>query len=336
MKAHEDGGSLAAALEAYLVGELGADAKVMALEPMADGHAGLTYGFELSRSHAAPAGFVLKVAPRDVRRSGSTDLFRQVRLLRALKDASYPAPAVRWASSNDALLGAQFIVMERLPGQTLIVWEPAPSLFTAGGSIEEMWFSTARLMGQLHGLDWRSSLRDWERPATIENEVERWARLLRHAPQNWRELASPLLEALRRSAPEDEHVGLVHGDLQPGNVLFEQGAPRGVVDWDLAAIAPQGLDIGWLLMIADQGNWTDAWRAKGAPSRDGLIEAYRCSGGTVSSRLEWYQAFAHFRMAAIAGLNLKLHRDGRRVDPTWEKFALSVPLQLERGIAMLN
>jgi len=47
----------------------------------------------------------------------------------------------------------------------------------------------------------------------------------------------------------------------------------------------------------------------------------------------WFQAFSHFRMAAITGLNLKRYRDGRR--PIWENFNVTAPLLRSRAHAML-
>ena len=66
------------------------------------------------------------------------------------------------------------------------------------------------------------------------------------------------------------------------------------------------------------------------------MAAYAQAGGPALAHLGWYQAFAHFRFAAIAGLNLKLHRSGRRVDGIWERFAISVPRLLSAGSKILH
>jgi aminoglycoside phosphotransferase (APT) family kinase protein len=104
----------------------------------------------------------------------------------------------------------------------------------------------------------------------------------------------------------------------------------------LAAIGPQGIDVGWLLLMADLDSWAEGWKPFSPPPRSDLLEAYWNAGGRQRSDLGWFQAFANFRLAAIASLNLKLHRDGRRIDQTWEKFAPSIPVMLRRGKQLLR
>jgi aminoglycoside phosphotransferase (APT) family kinase protein len=327
---------LAPLLQTHLQSLLGVKAQICALSPMADGHAGLTYGFELQSPDKAPEAFILKLAPRGVRRSGSTDVFRQAKLLRSLHAAGYPAPAVPWACSGDEPLGAPFVIMDRLPGRTFIIWDPAPSLVRAPQRMPAMWVETAQAMAKLHRFDWDKVLADWEAPVTLAGELDRWSDLLRHTQDDdWLDLALPLLAALRRSTPTPPAPGLVHGDFQPGNVLFHEGRLTGVIDWDLAAIAPQGIDVGWLLMMADPECWAEGWKPFAPAPRSDLLDAYWNAGGPERAHLGWFQAFAHFRLGAIAGLNLKLHRNGRRHDPIWEKFAPSIPLLLRRGKDLL-
>lgn len=322
---------LADALGRYLA----ADGAVSNFRVMEDGHAGLTFGFTLTGAQSSPRDFILKKAPDGVVRSGSTDIFRQARLLRALNAAGFPAPDAPWAEDGEAILGAPFIVMERLGGRSVIVWDPAPDVLAQFEDAARMWTETARLMGLLHSFAWRRDLAGWEAPTTLPAELERWTRLLRHMEDDVAaRRAHRLAVALRECAPSNPIAGLVHGDLQPGNVLFEHGVASGLIDWDLAAIGPIGMDVGWLLMVADRAGWVDAWRPVGAPCRADILAAYHAAGGDAPVEIDWYQAFSHLRMAAITGLNLKLHRNGKRHDPIWERFALSVPTMLARGLAL--
>ena len=107
--------------------ELSTEARVTHFGVMEDGHAGLTFGFEVSGPAGATAGYVLKVAPSGVARRGNTDVYRQAPLLRALKSCGLPVPEVPWASAGDDVLGTPFIVMERLPGRVFVPWEPHAS-----------------------------------------------------------------------------------------------------------------------------------------------------------------------------------------------------------------
>src|SRR5262249_6868994 len=153
------------------------------------------------------------------------------------------------------------IVMTRLPGQSIIIWEPAPKLFAQFDNPSAPYLETARLMGALHQFDWRPGLNTWEEPTHLQRELERWSRLLRHTEDPHAVASAQHVAArLEQTLPAEAAIGLVHGDLQPGNVLFERGAARGLIDWDLAAIGPTDLDVGWLLMMADPESWAPDWR----------------------------------------------------------------------------
>jgi aminoglycoside phosphotransferase (APT) family kinase protein len=97
--------SLAARLQKLIEIECGAGNHVANLAVMEDGHAGLTFGFDTVNAAGQPLdSYVLKLAPAGVARRGNTDVYRQAPLLRVLKAAGLPVPAVPWASPDgDAL-----------------------------------------------------------------------------------------------------------------------------------------------------------------------------------------------------------------------------------------
>ena len=39
------------------------------------------------------------------------------------------------------------------------------------------------------------------------------------------------------------------GDARPGNILFDGFTPAAVLDWEMAAIAPREVDLGWYVFI---------------------------------------------------------------------------------------
>lgn len=113
--------SLQTQLLALVRQQHGDDSSVRGLRVMEDGHAGLTYGFELlTGKNAAAQGFVLKLGPPGVVRRGSTDIFRQAGLLKVLHEARLPVPRIAWASADEDTLGAPYIVMEQLAGRTFV------------------------------------------------------------------------------------------------------------------------------------------------------------------------------------------------------------------------
>lgn len=328
--------ALSLKLESLVQATRGPLACVRGLHVMEDGHAGLTFGFETLQEGSAPASYILKLAPVGVPRRGSTDVYRQAALLRALHGAGQPVPAIAWASQDEAALGTPFIVMERLPGRVFVPWEPDASFSRDPDCVRVLWVQAIRALAGFHRLNWTDALADWETPYTLASELARWNSLLRHAPDpSWFEAGQKQHRMLDAVRPPDTPIGLVHSDYQPGNVLYEDGRMTGVIDWDLSGIGAQGIDVGWLMMMIDPAAWAEGWRPLAPITRDELLAVYRDAGGTAFDHLEWFQAFAQFRLGAIACLNVKLHRNGRRPDALWERFAPSVSTLFARAQELL-
>jgi aminoglycoside phosphotransferase (APT) family kinase protein len=228
--------------------------------------------------------------------------------------------------------------MERLPGRTFIVWEPHDSFAGLDRErVRSLWLQDIRVLARLHRVDWRTRLKDWETPFTLTGELDRWGSILRHAlDPSWLDAGQRLAKALAEQVPDGDPTGLVHGDFQPGNALYDDGRLTGVIDWDLAGIGAQGCDVGWLLMTVDPAAWAEGWRPVAPVLRDELVDVYRDAGGPALCDLAWYQAFSQFKLGAIACLNVKLHRDGRRHDPLWERFANSIATLFARGLVLMQ
>ena len=303
-------------------------------EVMEDGHAGLTFGFAVA-SASDERRYVLKIAPPGVRRSGNTDVHRQAPLLRALREAGLPVPDVPFADPEETALGSPYIVMDRLPGRTFVIWTPHPE-FTPDQTTA-VWTQTAQALAAIHKFDWRTRLPDWNHHAALEDQTGFWSRILAKSDdEGWKARGAQLAAALEATRPAPGPIGLVHGDYQPGNVLFENGVLTGVIDWELAFIGPQTLDVGWLLMMGDPACWHPDFQPRLGLDRDALLSVYEAARGAPVAHADWFQALACYRMAAISGLNVKLHRSGRRPDPIWDDMAKCVPLQMDRAFALLS
>lgn len=326
--------SLASWLQRMIEAERGAGARVTNFGVMEDGHAGLTFGFDVVGADGASLGsYVLKTAPVGVVRRGNTDVFRQAPLLKALKKSGLPVPEIPWASPDEDQLGTPFIAMERMPGRVFLVWEPHASF--QQDQIRQVWLQAAQVLARVHRVDWRQALPDWESPQPLNEEVGRWAKILRHAEDpKWLAAGSELGALLASRVPDGEPVGVVHGDFQPGNILYDNGRAGGLIDWELASIGSQGLDLGWILMMSDPQAWHPDFQPIAPVTADELIGAYREAGGPAYLNIEWYQALADYRLGAIACLNVKLHRTGKRPDALWERFAPSIPFLFARGIEL--
>ncbi|NYJ08687.1 phosphotransferase family protein [Petropleomorpha daqingensis] len=310
--------------------------RVAGLAPM-PGNAGLSFGFDVVDGDGAVVrSLVVRFAPPGVRRSGNTDVLRQVPLLQALDRAGIPVAPLVWWTGDEAWFGTDAIVQERLAARPLRLWDageaapdPAPYLRAAVG-----------VLARIHALDWAADLAGWERPRPVAEEIAFWQRLLdKHPEPGWTAAGQQLAADLLRTDPGRHRTGLFHGDFHTNNVLFDDDASvAAVVDWEIAGIGATGLDLGWLALMTDPSCWHPdqqaAMRVVADPAR--LRADYEAAAGVAVPDLAWYQALACYRFGAIAGFNVRLHRTGRRPDPLYEDMASSVPVFFARGTELVR
>jgi aminoglycoside phosphotransferase (APT) family kinase protein len=305
------------------------------------GHAGFSYGF--SATYRSEGGnettdpFVLRLPPPGVRYEGTADVLRQVRVLDVLQGSGVPVAPVRWSGDDPRWFGRPYFIVPRLPGDTLRAgegpWESSPdeTLRAMAGQVIEA-------MVALHAVSWEQALPEWGPPLDPATDVVRWDRI-------WERSADPELviqapEVRRRlleRLPLSPLNGIVHGDFQWTNVLFDGDRLVAVLDWELAGIGPVLNDLGWIMAFSDPANWTnEVYTTAPLPSPDALRSLYATAVGHDPGDVAWYRALAGYKFAIISGFNLMLHRRGRRDDPFWEVLAPSIPRLLGRALDVLN
>jgi aminoglycoside phosphotransferase (APT) family kinase protein len=120
--------------------------------------------------------------------------------------------------------------------------------------------------------------------------------------------------------------------------LFEGSRVVAVLDWEISGIGAQLLDLGWLMFMNDAESWADGVGLAGVPDFDDLVGWYAAAVGRPLrlDDLAFYRALAGYRFGVISGLNVMLHRTGKRHDPEWERIALSVPRMFTRAVELLT
>jgi len=240
-------------LEAFVAARYPEGSKVQNLAE-ADGHAGLTFNFEITdpATGEVAENLFLKVPPKGVKRKQNTDVYRQAPLLTALKRCGIPVPDVRWAGDDEDWFDVPYVITAKMPGRTLLVWDPHPSYGRTPEVMEPLWRMTTEALVDIHKIDWRTELAGWEEPRPLDEEVNRWDRIYGQAPYpEWVTAAKEVHDLLIETMRDGQPVGLIHGDYQPGNVLFQDGKLISILDWELSGIGAHLLDIGWLKMCAD-------------------------------------------------------------------------------------
>ena len=205
------------------------------------------------------------------------------------------------SGSSDGALGAAFVVMTRVEGESIprrILRDPAyaaarPLLAAqCGGSLAKIHTIPPAAVPGLESRDELAALRTLRRLRT----------------------AAPCLRAGDPLASgEPSAVGrarVVHGDFRNGNFIVGPEGIRAVLDWELAHLGDPLEDLGWLCV--------KAWRFGEEPvvggfgSVDDLVAAYEAESGTVVDRaaLHWWQVLGTLKWGIICIHQAERHRSG--------------------------
>ncbi|SNR53403.1 phosphotransferase family protein [Blastococcus mobilis] len=314
------------------------DARVEAVRPM-PGNSGLSFGFTAVGDAGGEESFVVRLAPPGVRRRGNTDVLRQVPLLRALHEHAVPIAPVRWWTDDPEWFGTDALVQEYVPALPLHMTDASLGVRVPEAEVPVLLDRAVDTLVAIHRVP-VESLSGWEAPRSIDTELAFWDDVLRSADDaDWLAAGRDLRAHLADAAPAGPRTGLFHGDYQTNNVLFDERAQvAAVVDWEIAGLGPQWLDLGWLMMMCDPACWHPSYRGRMrvvARPRD-LLRRYEATSGARVDQPRWYQALACYRFGAIAAFNYRLHRTGRRVDELYAAMAPSVGALFERGVHLLR
>jgi len=301
------------------------------------GHAGLSFGFRVERHGEVLDDLVVRLPPKGVRRSGNTDVLRQVPLLQALHRGGVRVPPVVWWDADESWFGVPYMMTKKLPGSTYTVSAPAASVadLTPADALGQ----AVEALATIHTFDWRAELADWEPPKDLETEIHFWEPILaKSAEVSWIGLGERVRDQLLESIPTEGTIGIFHGDFQTANLLFDQGRLVAVLDWEISGIGDQLLDLGWLLMMNDSESWANGRGLPPLPPFEDLIDRYaQASGRAVTlDDVAWYRALSGYRFGVIACFNVMLHRTGKRPDAEWENIGTSVEYLFGRASQLLD
>jgi aminoglycoside phosphotransferase (APT) family kinase protein len=256
--------------------------------------------------------------------------------LSCLKPAGVPLPTVRWFCDDREVLGAPFLIYDRIEGEAPLPWSSGGEPFD-DGLRKRLGEEFIAVLSALHRFDWRGTgAHELPGPETEADaapaQIRTWEGWLRQ----WSERSFPMLERallwLKRNAPPAPRITLVHGDYRIGNFLHVNGRITGILDWELVHRGDPHEDLGWMCLPAFRGRSPYMCHLI---TREELCRRYaELTGSPVSSRaLHYYEAFGAFKLAVIhLGASHCFERRGND-DLRMALFGAQMPrllLQLER------
>ena len=194
--------------------------RVKSIEPIPEGHSGFTYFVD--------GDFVLRLPPPGARIAGPADVVRQGRIMSALRSVGLPTPAIPLMSSDAAIDGRPFILMERVDGVRIEETARRENPL-------DIATSAVNVLKRMQALPIEKTGIGDEEPVGLREEMMRWAMLMQRAPEELTARAGELGGLLAAHIPTERAPTLVHGDYHYGNMLFRGAEVVAVLDWETSA-----------------------------------------------------------------------------------------------------
>jgi len=217
-------------------------------KPLSGGFDTIIHGLRLSGTTGDWSGpLILRIMARGT--SGAR-VRREAAAHAALDRAGFPVPRVLLAEPEPAPLGAPFLIMQRMPGETM--WSAAQARGLAAlpaipRRLAEIHAALHRVSGELlresaqtFGVDLATM--------GVEARVEDVGRRIDRAGLGGLSEGARWL-VRNRPAPAQAEV-ICHGDFHPHNLMVEGDRLSGVIDWADVTLAEPTYDIAGLRVIA--------------------------------------------------------------------------------------
>jgi aminoglycoside phosphotransferase (APT) family kinase protein len=235
------------------------------------------------------------------------DMGREHRIIAALGPTPVPVPAAFGLCTDETVNGAPFYVMELVEGDVLDTPEKGRRLEPAVRAAAS--HHLIDVLADLHAVDIDDvGLGDLaRRHGYIERQLKRWT--TQWANSKTRELPAIDEVAARLAArvPPEHEVVIAHGDYRFGNCLTDTATGRiaAVLDWELCTLGDPLADVGYLAVYwTDPGTpgrrHNDPSGTPGFPTYAELLERYAARTGRDVSAIDFYVAFASWRLAVIS------------------------------------
>lgn len=335
--------SLEERLRAYLAEHLpgGGDVELGPVERIAVGWSHETWLFDAAWTvdgQRQRRGLCLRRDPGNALLRELSDLGRQYEVLRCLAPTPVPTPEPYFYEAGSDILGAPFLVMEKVPGECPSPWgREGRRYYEEAAARGTLPLSFTDTLAALHTLDWEAAgLGFLGVPGPGKDfaltEVAKWKRLIERAGTG-REpdpVLTDLLCWLEANAPATERLSLVHGAYRTGNFLVHDDRVSAVLDWETEVIGDPMYDVAYVL---SELNREGSELLSYVVERDTFYRRYEAATGIEidDEVCRYYQLLYAMRSAAFWLSASDLYASGANDDLRLARTEWSVPVVLDRA-----
>ncbi|MGE4322164.1 MAG: phosphotransferase family protein [Sphingobium sp.] len=316
-------------IEAALRRTLASGERITGVCVMSTGHSNETYLIE-------GLDLILRMPPSGAPLLDGLDMARQFQIYAVMgrMEGAPPVPRVLYLCEDETVLGAPFYLVERVCGEPLAEYE-IPGWFADApeavrDSMSRQYVEAYAGLASLEPLDLLGPVR------TPIDECLRWRGFAQASGQPTLVAAIDRLIALphRRSGPPAP----INGDAKMGNLLWRDGRLTAMLDWELAINGEPLAELGYMLYFFESERHPAALGCDlpGMWRRDRVIAEWERATGRSAQGIEWYEAAAGAKIAAIMAYGYHLTQSGQSDDPRMAAWLPTVEQWTAMTIAFID
>jgi aminoglycoside phosphotransferase (APT) family kinase protein len=237
--------------------------------------------------------------------AADTSMEAEGRLLEAARANRVPVARVVGASDDPSIVGASFVVVERLDGETIARRILRDDAYRRAR--DHLVAQSATALARIHEIDPAEvpQLRSEDQLGSLRAFYDMLAPTMGAHPAF--ELGFRHLERHRPGVRDDV---VVHGDYRLGNLLVDGEGLVAALDWELAHLGDPLEDLAWFSIRA----WTfgGGGEVAGISSLDDLVRSYEKASGAGVDRaaLQWWRVLETLRWGVICMMQAHTHLSG--------------------------
>jgi len=294
----------------------------MRIEQFPGGHSNLTYLVTIGKRE-----LVLRRPPVGSTVKAAHDMFREFRVVAALRPVFPKVPRVVAFCEDESILGAPFYVMERVRGLILRSRVPEGVALPAE-TVSRLCAALVDTLVELHGVDYAAAgLADFGRPNSYAlRQVTGWTKRYQDAQTDEVGDMDGVARWLAGHVPPSGAPSLLHNDYKHDNLVLDPYYPsriHAVLDWEMSTAGDPLMDLGTTLAYWVEEGDNDELKAiafgptrlPGSYTRRQLVDRYAERSGRAVHDLDFYYCFGLFKVAVIVQQIYYRFRQGLTRDP---------------------
>lgn len=261
-----------------------------------------TWSFDALRGDGSLVPLVLRRDPPGTERTGG-GMANEAAAIETAAGVGVPEPRLYLSGDAHSAVGSDFMIMERVEGETLPRRILRDSRFERAR--QSLAYQCGEILARIHSIP-TDDLPD----LPLMDPLSSCEETLLSLPEPYPVLELGLRWLKVNQPPHTAATTVVHGDFRNGNLVIGDDGVRAVLDWEIVHLGDPAEDLGWLCV--------KAWRfgAKepvgGFGPYEQMLEGYAAGGGRPVdlATVKWWETLGTLRWGLGCIGQARRHLDG--------------------------